>query len=85
PEPDEVEDDDKGDSSPPPPPVPVERVNIGDGRYESSSSALSVDLHPEILRGIRSSIPEGTDGAKWRPVLRVAPNGSMSVQWEPIQ
>ena len=85
PEPDEVEDDDEGDSSPPPPPVPVERVNIGDGRYESSSSALSVDLHPEILRGIRSSIPEGTDGAKWRPVLRVAPNGSMSVQWEPIQ
>ena len=82
---DGVEDDDEGDSSPPPPPVPVERVNIGDGRYESSSSALSVDLHPEILRGIRSSIPEGTDGAKWRPVLRVAPNGSMSVQWEPIQ
>lgn len=87
-EPEEVEgedDDDQGGSSPPPPPVPVERVNIGDGRYESSSSALSVDLHPEILRGIRSSIPEGTDGAKWRPVLRVAPNGSMSVQWEPIQ
>ena len=85
PGPDEVEDDDEGDSSPPPPPVPFERVNIGDGRYESSSSALSIDLHPEILRGIRSSIPEGTDGAKWRPVLRVAPNGSMSVQWEPIQ
>ena len=87
-EPEEVEgedDDDQGGSSPPPPPVPVERVNIGDGRYESSSSALSVDLHPEILRGIRSSIPVGTDGAKWRPVLRVAPNGSMSVQWEPIQ
>ena len=87
-EPEEIEgedDDDQGGPSPPPPPVPVERVNIGDGRYESSSSALSVDLHPEILRGIRSSIPEGTDGAKWRPVLRVAPNGSMSVQWEPIQ
>ncbi|RPG72530.1 MAG: hypothetical protein CBD52_002275 [Euryarchaeota archaeon TMED192] len=81
----EGEDDDQGGSSSPPPPVPIERVNIGDGRYESSSSALSVDLHPEILRGIRSSIPEGTDGAKWRPVLRVAPNGSMNVQWEPIQ
>ena len=89
-EPEEIEGedgDDQGGPSPPPPlpPVPVERVNIGDGRYESSSSALSVDLHPEILRGIRSSIPKGTDGAKWRPVLRVAPNGSMSVQWEPIQ
>ena len=78
-------DDDEGTPPLAPPPVPIERVNIGDGRYESSSSALSVDLHPEILRGIRSSIPEGTDGAKWRPVLRVAPNGSMSVQWEPIQ
>ena len=78
-------DDDEGTPPLAPPPVPIERVNIGDGRYESSSSALSVDLHPEILRGIRSSIPKGTDGAKWRPVLRVAPNGSMSVQWEPIQ
>ena len=87
-EPEESEtesDDDEGSQPLAPPPVPIERVNIGDGRYESSSSALSVDLHPEILRGIRSSIPEGTDGAKWRPVLRVAPNGSMSVQWEPIQ
>ncbi len=87
-EPEESEagsDDDEGSPPLAPPPVPIERVNIGDGRYESSSSALSVDLHPEILRGIRSSIPEGTDGAKWRPVLRVAPNGSMSVQWEPIQ
>ena len=81
-----TESDDNGGTPPlASPPAPIERVNIGDGRYESSSSALSVDLHPEILRGIRSSIPEGTDGAKWRPVLRVAPNGSMSVQWEPIE
>ena len=46
-EPEEIEgeddDDQGGGPSPPPPPVPVERVNIGDGRYESSSSALSVD------------------------------------------
>ena len=69
----------------PSPPAPMKKVKIGDGRYESSSSALSVDLHPEILRGIRSSIPDDTDGGKWRPVLRVAPNGSMSVQWEPIE
>ncbi len=59
-------------------------INIGEGVYSSDGSSLSVLLHPEVIGTIRRSIPADTDGGKWKPVLRVDPNGSLNVQWDPV-
>ena len=77
-------------SEPPPleepenPPRSPNPVIIGEGRYSLDGSSLSVMLHPQVIRTIRSSIPPKTDGGKWRPVLAVDPNGAMNVHWEPV-
>lgn len=77
-------------SEPPPleepenPPGSPNPVIIEEGRYSLDGSSLSVMLHPQVIRTIRSSIPPNTDGGKWRPVLAVDPNGAMNVHWEPV-
>ena len=60
-------------------------VKIGEGKYSLDGSSLSVLLHPEVIRSIRSSIPPNTDGGRWKPVLTVDPNGAMNVHWEPVE
>ena len=62
-----------------------EAVKIGEGKYSLDGSSLSVLLHPEVIRTIRSSIPPNTDGGRWKPVLTVDPNGAMNVHWEPVE